>query len=280
MVNALREPVTIAPGKVTGSIAHATEILICLSDDIHKVSDIARRTGFSKSTVHRVLKLMEQSQLSIQDTINRRYYLGPLVTRLASNALTTHKRLITCADAEMKRLVDITEETVVLDIMMGFKYQTLHEITSRQNLKVSQEIKMAGYLFTSLYAGASLKVLMAQLDDKRLQMLLSVINIIPVTERTITDKKILLAQIADVRKTGYAVSRSERIPGTICMSVPVFNYSLPVVLSVVGPDIRLQSRVRGVIAELKNSSIRISKNIVDIFGDRKKSNSIPGISTL
>jgi DNA-binding IclR family transcriptional regulator len=270
MVIYTHKPVTTPTGKVTGSIAHATEILICLSDDVHKVSDIARQTGFSKSTVHRVLKLMEQSQLAVQDTLNRRYYLGPLITRLASNAITTHKRLVTCADAEMKRLVDITEETAVMDIMIGFKYVTLHEIASRLNLKVSKEIKMAGPMWTSLYAGASLKTLMAQLDDKKLQMLLSIINIIAVTERTVTDKKLLLAQIMEVRKTGYSVSRSERIPGTICISVPVYTYSLPVVLSVVGPDIRLQPRVREVIQELKASSIRISKNITDIFGPAKK----------
>jgi IclR family acetate operon transcriptional repressor len=271
MVIAMQKPIVTTPtGKVTGSIAHATEILVCLADDVHKVSDIARRTGFSKSTVHRVLKLMEQSQLAVQDTINRRYYLGPLISRLASNAITTHKRLTTCADAEMKRLCDITEETVVMDIMVGFKYMVLHEIASRQNLKVSQEIRMSGPLYGGLYAGASVKVLMAQLDDKRLQMLMSIINIIAVTERTITDKRILKAQIADVRKTGYAISRSERIPGTICISVPVCHYCLPVALSVVGPDMRLQSRIREVVTELKNSSVRISRNIADIFGDRKR----------
>jgi chromosome segregation protein len=107
-------------------------------------------------------------------------------------------------------------------------------------------------------------------DDKKLQTLLSIINIIAVTERTVTDKKLLLAQIMDVRKTGYSVSHSERIPGTICISVPVYTYSLPVALSVVGPDIRLQPRVREVIQELKASSIRISKNITDIFGPAKK----------
>jgi DNA-binding IclR family transcriptional regulator len=213
---------------------------------------------------------MEQSRLAVQDTINRRYYLGPLITRLASNAITTHKRLVTCADSEMKRLADITEETVVLDIMVGFKYLTLHEIASRLNLKVSKEVKMAGPMWTSLYAGASLKALMAQLDDKKLQMLLSIINIIAVTERTVTDKKVLLAQIADVRKTGYSISRSERIPDTLCISVPVYNYCLPVVLSVVGPDIRLHSRAREVIGELKSSSVRISRNISDIFGPAKK----------
>ena len=122
MVTTIQKPAAGQPEKVTGSIAHATEILLCLADDIHKVSDIARRTGFSKSTVHRVLKLMEQSRLAVQDTINRRYYLGPLITTLASNAITTHKRLITCADAEMKRLAYLSEETVVMDIMMGLNY--------------------------------------------------------------------------------------------------------------------------------------------------------------
>ena len=213
---------------------------------------------------------MEQSQLAVQDTINRRYYLGPLITRLASNAITTHKRLITCADSEMKRLVDITEETVVLDIMLGFKYETLYEIASRHNLKVSKDIKLSGPLYATLYAGASVKALMAQLDNKRLQMLMSIINITPITERTITDKRILLAQIADVRKTGYAISRSERIPETICISVPVYHYSLPLVLSVVGPDIRLQQRMREVVTELKASSVRVSKYIIDSFGIDKR----------
>jgi DNA-binding IclR family transcriptional regulator len=275
MVTLMQKPiVNTVDDKVTGSIAHATEILKCLSDDIHKVSDIARRTGFSKSTVHRVLKLMEQSQLAVQDTVNRSYYLGPLIARLASNAITTHKRLITCADTEMKRLMDITEETVVLDIMMGLKYSSLHEVPSRQNLKVSKELHSSGSiyggsLYERLYAGASVKVLMAQLDDRKLQTLMSIIHLFPATKNTVLDKKTLFTQVMDIRKMGYAVSRSERITDTVCIAVPVLHYILPVGLSVVGPEQRLQPRTREVVMELKASSIRISRNILEIFGDRK-----------
>jgi DNA-binding IclR family transcriptional regulator len=270
MVTAIQKPVTGQPQKVTGSIAHATEILVCLADDIHKVSDIARRTGFSKSTVHRVLKLMEQSQLAVQDTVNRRYYLGPLISRLASNAITTHKRLITCADAEMKRLAYLSEETVVLDIMMGLRYLPIHEIPSQHNLKVSQDIKKYGPIYDQQYAGGSVKILLSQLDDKKLGTLMKIVNIAAVTSRTITDKRVLLAQIAEIRKLGYTISRSELIPDTICIAVPVFHYNLPVSLCVVGPDMRMQPRIREVVVELKASSIRISKNIADIFGDRKR----------
>lgn len=257
------------PKKVTGSIAHATEILICLSNDVHKVSDIARQSNFNKSTVHRVLKLLEQSQLVVQDTINRRYYLSLMIPKLASDTITNHKRLITCANAEMKRLANITEETVVLDIMMGLKYLSLHEILSQHNLRVSQESKKSWPLYSDLYAGAPVKVLLSQLDENRLKMLMEIIDIAPVTERTVTDKNVLAAQLAEIRKQGYTVSSGERVQGTVCIAVPIYNYILPVGLSIAGPEIRLQSKIKEVITELKISSSRISSNLTDIFTERR-----------
>jgi DNA-binding IclR family transcriptional regulator len=257
------------PGKATGSIAHAAQILICLSNDFHKVSDIARQCNFSKSTVHRVLKLLEQSQFVVQDTINRSYYISLLITKLASNAITTHMRLVTYAEAEMQRLAAISEETVTLDIMSGMQFLPLYEIPSQHNLRVTQESKRIGPLYTGLYAGASVKVLLAQLDENRLKMLLDIIKIDPVTESTVTDKELLKAQVQDIRKKGYALSLGERVAGATCIAVPINNYILPVALSVVGPEIRLQPRVKEVIAELKTSSDRISQNIQKIFRERR-----------
>ncbi len=253
--------------KVVGSIAHAREILVCLSEDIHKVSDIARRCNFSKSTVHRVLKLLEQSQFAVQDAINRKYYLGPLVRQLAANTIATHQRLAAYADTEMQRLASISEETVALDIMTGMQYLSLHEIPSPHNLRVTQENQKLEPLYSGRYAGASVKVLLAQLDDNRLKSFFEMVNIAPMTKRTVTNKSLLMAQLEDIRKNGYAVSHGERIPGVICVAAPIKNYFLPVSLCVVGPESRLQSRVKEVIAELKISSSRISKNIADIFGE-------------
>jgi DNA-binding IclR family transcriptional regulator len=254
--------------KVTGSIAHATEILICLSNDVHKISDIARQCNFSKSTVHRVLKLLERSQLVVEDNINRRYYLGPLITHLSSNPVTAHKRLITYALDEMKHLSSLSEETLALDIMIGVQILPLHEIPSKHDLKVTQESKKIGSLYAGLYAGASAKVLLSQLDDNRLKILMNNINIAPETERTVTDKGLLMAQLKEIRQKGYAVSYGERIQGTLCVAAPIYNYILPVGLNVVGPESRLQPKVKEVIAELKASSRRISHSIEGIFRGR------------
>jgi IclR family acetate operon transcriptional repressor len=270
MVMHVPKAVSEKRGKATGSIAHATEILICLSNDVHKISDIARQCAFSKSTVHRVLKLLEQSHLAVQDTINRRYYLGPLITQLTSNPITTHKRLITYAIDEMKHLSSFSEETVALDIMIGIQYLPLHEIPSKHDLKVTQESKKIGPLYAGLYAGASVKVLLAQLDENKLKILMDNINIAPETDRTVTDKELLMAQLREIRHKGYAISHGERVPGTMCIAAPISNYILPVGLSIVGPESRLQPRMKEVIAEIKAGASRISSNMPVIFGERRQ----------
>jgi IclR family transcriptional regulator, KDG regulon repressor len=242
---------------LTGSIAHATDILICIGNDFHGLTDIARECNLGKSTVHRVLKLLEQSGFVVQDTINRRYYLGPLLTRLTSNPVTTHEYLIMYAGEEMRRLSMITGETLTMDIMIGTQPFSLHEIPSRHDLKVSQDNMMPG----PLLAGASFKVLFSMLNDKQLDAALDSREIQHPTERTVTDKDLLKTQIKDVRKMGYAASHGEWITGVICISVPVFNYTLPLCLSVVGPESRLRQREKEVIEELKLSSCRISASI-------------------
>ncbi len=246
---------------LTGSIAHATDILICIGNDFHALTDIAAECHLGKSTVHRVLKLLEQARFVVQDTINRRYYLGPLLTRLTSNPVTTHEYLIMYASEEMRRLCMVTEETVTLDIMIGTQAFSLFEVPSQHDLKVSQENKMPG----PLLAGASFKVLLSMLNDKHLNVALDNMTMQRPTDRTVADKEVLKAQIKDIRQQGYAISRGEWINGVVCITVPVFNYPLPLSLSVVGPESRLHQHEKEAIEELKKSSSRISASIPRIF---------------
>jgi DNA-binding IclR family transcriptional regulator len=252
-----RNGTAIAVEDITGSIAHAACVLTCLSNDIHALTDIARQCNLGKSTVHRVLKLLEQSNLALQDTVSRRYYLGPLITQLASNPVTTHEYLIMYASEEMKRLSQLSEETIALDIMIGVQYFSLFEIPSKQDLKITLESRMGG----SLYAGASVKSLLSLLNDKQLKTAMDSISIARATERTVINKELLQLQIKEIRQQGYAVSYGERNAGGMCISAPIPGYMLPVAISIVGPENRLQLKAKEVIEELKGCVSRISTNI-------------------
>jgi DNA-binding IclR family transcriptional regulator len=250
--------------KLTGSIAHATSVLVCIGNDVHALTDIARECNLGKSTVHRVLKLLEQSRLVVQDTINRRYYLGPLLTRLTSNPVTTHEYLIMHAHEEMRRLCAVTEETINMDILVGIQAFSLHEVTSPHELKVSQENRATG----PLKAGASLKVLFSMLNEKQLKVAISSFVVTRHTAHTVTDKSVLLSQIMEIKQQGFGISRGEWIGGVTCIAVPVYNYTLPLSLCALGPENRIKEREKSVVKELKFSAARIAENIKRIVDSR------------
>jgi DNA-binding IclR family transcriptional regulator len=243
------------------SVYRAVNILSCLSSGINTVTDIARHCKITKPTVFRLLKTLEELLMVVQDPSSHRYYIGPLVNHIASNPLTNHHYLITCALEELQRLWDLTGETVELNIMVGLQYIRLYEIPSRFDLKVVNGPDPVGPIFV----GATAKVLLSQLEDEELKTALKNVRIRHITEYSVTDEKELLAQLKEIRNHGYGISLGERILGALCISVPVNDYFWPVALSVVGPEQRFRPLVEQTLNETLLSSKRISNSITDFF---------------
>ncbi len=237
----------------------------CLSNDINTITDIASYSNYSTSTVHRLLQSLKELNWATQDENSHKYYLGPLVTQLSSNETIAHRYLIMLALREMMRLSDITEETISLSIMMQLHYMLLYEIPSKHDLRITAEGKRLG----TLYAGATAKVMLSQLDDRELKTVLKHLEIRRVTENTVTDKELLLEQLMEIRRVGYCVTYGERIPGAVCISAPVKNYLCPASLHVVGVESRLRPRVNEVIEELKASAGHISRIIAGAFNQKE-----------
>ena len=247
------------------SISRAADILFCLSNGINTVTDIARYCDLSKSTAHRLLKALKESYLATQDPNNQQYHLGPLIIRMSSNPQTTHYYLVTIALEEMKRLWDVVEDTVTLNIMIGIQYVRLHEIPSIHDLRVIDKYDPVGPIFV----GATARVLLSQLNDDELKAALKTLSIVRVTERSMTDKKLIMEQSKKIRKQGYAISYGERIAGSLCVSAPIKNYFWPAALSVVGPETRLKTELNTIKQELITSTYRITGNIRKFIRQRR-----------
>ena len=243
------------------SISRAADILFCLSNDVNTVTDIARQCKLNKSTAHRLLRALKESYLAMQDPVNQKYYLGPLITRLSSNPLTTHNYLITSAIEDMKRLWNMVEETVTLNIMIGIQYVRLHEMPSKHDLRVIDTYDPVGPIFI----GATAKVLLSQLTDEDLTGAMKTLSFKQVTEHSVTNKKILTAQVKKIRSQGHAISYGERIAGSLCVSAPIKNYSWPAALSIVGPESRLKPKISELVKELTATTKRIDKNIGELL---------------
>lgn len=250
---------------VSTSLHRATDILSCLSNDINTITDIAKYCNYSTSTVHRLLRTLKELNWAIQDENNHNYYLGPLVTQLSSNQISSHRYLIMQALREMIHLAGTTEETINLSVMVQLHYTLIHEIPSKHDLRIIEESKRLG----PFYTGATAKVLLSQLSDEELRATLKHIRFEQVTDKTVTDKHLLMTQLKECRQQGYCVTYGERIPGAICISAPIKTYICPASLSIVGPESRLGPKVNEVVEELKVSVKRISEDIAESFQEKE-----------
>lgn len=199
------------------------------------VTDISRELGLAKSTVHRILNSLKQLGFVSQHAFLKKYGPGPEFAKITSNTLVSHKMFVMCADKEIKTLRDITDETVVLHIRNGLTRICIAEYRSRQNLKYTVGV---GTNFP-IYTGASGKVLMASLEGNELRHILEIVDMQPLTDKTIVNKEDFIKEIEKVRKQGYATSFGERAKGSSCISVSVKDYAVPVALSVLGPESRM-----------------------------------------
>ena len=240
------------------SLKRVSRILDCLGQGMNTNVEIAAYCGYNTSTTHRLLQDLKQLGWVIQEDLNNRYYLGPFISRVASNTTANHRFFVISALREMSDLAAEIGEAVNLAVMEQLHYLRVHEIASRYDVRISDESRGYGQIFA---LGATGKVLLSQLPDPALRETLAKVALISRTDRSVTDKKLLFHQIQEIRERGYAVSRSERIPGAAGISSPVVNYTCPAALSVIGPESRLLPLMGTLTAELPRIARRIADNI-------------------
>lgn len=249
-------------GSSTSFVTRVAKVLTCLSEGINNVTDIAKCCNLSTSTTHRLLNTLKAPLLTVYEPTSHRYYLGPLITRLASRPKATHQYLVICALNEMKRLADITEETISLDLIVGIQFIHAHDIPSKHGLKVLEETKE---IQPVIPLGAAQKVLLSQLNDKELRLALKSAKNWSMDDKLVTDVEAVRAQLEIIRCQGYAITCGEAISGSLGISAPVKNYFCPVALTIMGPEARLSNRTADLTRELLASTESLSGDILEFF---------------
>lgn len=220
MVSEKRDPVRVQ------SIDRAVAILRCF-DARHPelgITEIARRTGLSTSTAHRLLVSMTDNQL-IRQTTGRRYGLGPLVVRLGRNGgIPTTLRDVALPVARRAR--DEADETVgIHELLPDGQRAVVDQVQSHQELRRTYtELGVP----IPLPHGAPGKAMLAHLPRERQEWWLAR-PIDPATPRTIADPDALRAQLAEIRQRGWAFSDAERTPGIRAVAAPVLDHTGAVV---------------------------------------------------
>jgi DNA-binding IclR family transcriptional regulator len=256
LLDADKEPMSVR------SVFRSANILTCLSHGVNSITDIAAYCKLNKATVYRLLKALRESRLAMMDPVNHRYYLGYSIAQIVSNPYTTHEYLITCALSEMGRLANITGESIILSILIGIQYVILHEITSKQELRVVGHDRPLKDIAT----GSVAIVLISQLESSKLNIALDNLDSEQIEGSESESRRRFVSKLKQVQRQGYAISEGEVIKGTICMSAPIKNYILPAAISILGPDNRMKPESEKYVQEIKAAALNIENKIIRAFG--------------
>jgi len=181
------------------------------------VSAISRELGLSKAVVHRILRSLVSRQMLQTDPGVPGYRLGPAAVALGASALSRFETR-TAAMPVLRRLRDETGETTTLSGLVGEERVYLAQFESPNEVKMTVDL---GVRFP-LHAGSSGKAILAFLPEARREAVLS--RPLPsLTDRTVTDTDALRAELAEIVRTGVAVSTGERRSDAGSVAAPLFG---------------------------------------------------------
>lgn len=210
------------------AVERALDILLCFSGTESELglSDIAKKLGLHKSTVHRLLASLEAKGFIRRHPRTEKYRLGWSVLELVSNVYQSDD-LSSIVLPEMTRLRDLLGETISLYILSGRERIRIQAVESNQPVRRVANIGKR----LPLVVGASGKVLLAWQPELAQELM---------TDGTWpreVDKQEFRNQLRSVRDQGYAVSIEEREAGAAAVAAPIFTRSgeLVAALSVSGP---------------------------------------------
>ena len=241
------------------SVHRVADILECVSSGFNSVTEIAAKCNLHKSTVHRLLKALGESNFVTQNPFTHKYYPGYRFVKLSLTPVTTHEFLIDCAKEEMLDLSGHTGETVDLRIKLGLRNIGLYLVQSKYDrIAVGDSLRNR-----PVNIGVDGRLLLSQLDDKEVLSTLMHIQMETSIKGESIDIDYILSELDVIRRQGYAVVHNELLKGMTCLCVPVKRYILPVVLSIVGPETRIRPNIHEFTKKLLNSSASISKYITE-----------------
>jgi len=221
------------------------------------VSELGRRLGLTKSTVHRLLRSLVRAGLAEQDPESRQYMLGRETVQLGHTA-TFSIPLLRTALPFLHYLSNQVGEGVFLSERRGLEGAPVLQV-----LSPTMQDQLGWYTSSPLHSTASGKVLAAYASEHVLQALLDA-GLVGETEYTIMDPAELRQELKRVREQGYATSFEESMLGTNGVAVPVRNPEGEVIasLAIAGPSYRLtKERALAAVEQLKAVAGEISRKL-------------------
>jgi DNA-binding IclR family transcriptional regulator len=204
-------PLKAPPSYAITSVDHALKLAAILQlEGGLTVSAAAERLGVARSTAHRMLQMLVYRDFAFQDA--ERTYRPGAVLGQASHLPSRIVTLRTAAVPHMKRLSWVLNESVNVSILSG---ETTRFIASVECERAAGVTTREGMAFPLHHTTTGMLHLASLPDTELLEYLQNH------EELRRSDRKALLRDVAQVRRTGFALNVERSEAGLVAIGVPI-----------------------------------------------------------
>ena len=200
------------------------------------LGEISDKIELHKSTVHRLIMVLERHKLIERNSVNGRYRLGLKLFELGTRAVS-QLDLRERARPVLERLVLETSETVHLGILDEGEVLYLDKVEPARSVRMSSSVGRRN----PVHCTAMGKSILAWLPESQVEAIVRRHGLKAMTANTITSFLDLKAELGAIRERGYAVDNEEIEEGVRCVGCVVRDFSGGSVaaISVSGPAFRI-----------------------------------------
>lgn len=208
------------------SVEKALRILYAFNeaDRALSIASIAKKTGFGRSATQRFVYTLERLRYLRRDPATRLYSLTPRVLDFALSYLGSDP-LVAIALRHMTEAADECGEAFSLTENDDTENVVVARVPSRHPISVNSTL---GMRFPAFCTAPGRAIMAFQPEEQALDVI-DRTDRKPLTEHTITDRKALVALLAQARENGYAIAEQEIISGAISIAAPLFDVTRRVV---------------------------------------------------
>jgi len=255
--------VSVRTGQVQ-SLTRALSILNVIAENPPGLSltAIAKSLTLAPSTTHRLLTTLQEERYVQYDRDSSRWQIA-MQAFVTGNGFLVSRDLVTVARPYMRRLMELSGETVNLAIADGDKVIYLAQVESREMMRVFSK---PGNSVPMHCSGVGKAILMA-MGARDVARIIETQSLIKLTDKTITDPNLLYDELSSSRKLGFAVDDEEHAIGLRCAAAIIYDeHAEPLAgLSISGPAARI-SKDR--LLELGQITVEVATEITAALGGR------------
>lgn len=183
------------------------------------LADISKALGIPKASCFDIIQsLRERNVIELTDSRAKTYKLSFWLYQVGCSVINDMDMGRLAHDI-IKSLSEATGETCYFAVERDFQVVYIDKVESLDPIRSTCQIGSVN----SMYSTGLGKAMLAKFSKERLSMFLSKTKLEKKTDNTIVDKALLLTNLEEIKKRGFAIDDREGMDYVKCVAVPVLG---------------------------------------------------------